>query len=218
MKRWSAVPILVFTIMIIGPIWMTGCFSSQGPPTPEELSRIGAEQRRRVHEDSIRTAHEAERLAYLAEERRRKQSVERRLVESREAQKREMTEEETRQMALLSTIYFDYDESKIRTDEIPSLDENAEKLRTFRPEDPIVIEGHCDERGTVEYNLALGERRAGAVKDYLGNAGIDLNRIKAISYGEEKPIAITHDESAWAKNRRVELKRTNPEAEAEAEP
>ena len=207
MMRWSIASVLVLSIMIIGPVWITGCISSQ-EITLEELARRESQRRHRVLEDSIRTAQEAEQLARLAEERRRRQSVERRLVEDREAQRQEASAEELRRMALLSTIYFDYDEYKLRNDQILSLDENVQKLREFRPEDRILIEGHCDERGTLEYNLALGERRAGAVKSYLGDGGLDESRIEIISYGEEKPADMGHDEQAWSKNRRVELKRT----------
>ncbi len=207
MKRWPIASVLVFSIMIIGPVWITGCTSHQ-EITLEELARRESQLRQRVQEDSIRTAQEAEQLALLAEERRRRHSVERRLVEDRETQRQEASAEELRRMALLSTIYFDYDEYKLRNDQILSLDENVQKLREFRPEDRILIEGHCDERGTVEYNLALGERRAGAVKSYLSDAGLEESRIEIISYGEEKPADMGHDEQAWSKNRRADLKRT----------
>lgn len=207
MKRWPIASVLVFSIMIIGPVWITGCTSLQ-EITLEELARRESQLRQRVQEDSIRTAQEAEQLALLAAQRRGRHSVERRLVEDRETQRQEASADELRRMALLSTIYFDYDEYKLRNDQILSLDENVQKLREFRPEDRILIEGHCDERGTVEYNLALGERRAGAVKSYLGDAGLDESRIEIISYGEEKPADMGHDEQAWSQNRRAELKRT----------
>jgi len=67
----------------------------------------------------------------------------------------------------------------------------------------ITIEGHCDERGTVEYNLALGEKRSGAARDYLVNAGVEASRIQTVSYGKERPFAEGHDETAWAQNRRA---------------
>lgn len=206
MKRWSKASILILSILIIGPVWIAGCVSTP-EPTPEELARIAAERRRRVQEDSIRTAQEAERLAFLAEQRRRQQSTERRMVEAEQARQQEEDAERLRRMAILSTIYFDYDKFNLRDDQISALDENVRKLREFRPEDRILIEGHCDERGTVEYNLALGERRAGSVRQYLGDAGIELSRIDIVSYGEEKPIDDSHNEAAWAKNRRAELKR-----------
>jgi peptidoglycan-associated lipoprotein len=73
----------------------------------------------------------------------------------------------------------------------------------------IQIEGHCDERGTVEYNLALGERRAQSVKNFLSQLGVDGARLSTISYGEEKPVVQGHSEDAWAKNRRAEFVVTN---------
>ena len=73
----------------------------------------------------------------------------------------------------------------------------------------VQIEGHCDERGSIEYNLALGERRAQSVKNYLVQLGIDAARLSTISYGEEKPAAEGHDEAAWTKNRRAEFTLTN---------
>jgi peptidoglycan-associated lipoprotein len=74
-----------------------------------------------------------------------------------------------------------------------------------RPEVPVVIEGHCDERGTIEYNLALGEKRAKAVKDYLVSLGIDRSRLTTISYGKERPLDSRSNEFAWAQNRRAEF-------------
>ncbi len=121
MKRWPIASVFVFSIMIIGPVWITGCTSHQ-EITLEELARRESQLRQRVQEDSIRTAQEAEQLALLAEERRRRHSVERRLVADRETQRQEASAEELRRMALLSTIYFDYDEYKLRNDQILSLD------------------------------------------------------------------------------------------------
>ena len=81
---------------------------------------------------------------------------------------------------------------------------HADYLRDFRNRS-IVIEGHCDERGTREYNLALGERRAQAVQSYLTSAGVRASQIDTVSYGEERPEDPGHDESAWSKNRRAEM-------------
>ena len=107
----------------------------------------------------------------------------------------------------MTTVYFDYNKFNIRDDQKMALDENARKLRDYRPKDLVILEGHCDERGTVEYNLALGDRRANQVKRYLVNSGIDVGRLNTISYGEERPAVMGSSENAWAKNRRVELKR-----------
>jgi len=102
------------------------------------------------------------------------------------------------------TIYFDFDKSNIRSDQRTAINRNAElmsKYNTIR----IRIEGHCDERGTNEYNLALGERRAESAKRYLVDFGISSSKITTISYGEERPVDSGHNETAWAKNRRCEF-------------
>jgi len=99
-------------------------------------------------------------------------------------------------------IYFDYDQSLIRPDAKKTLDQNVEWLRA-NTQPNLIIEGHCDERGTQEYNLALGQRRAKAAQDYLVASGIDEKRIKTISYGKERPFVVGHDESAWQWNRRA---------------
>lgn len=99
-------------------------------------------------------------------------------------------------------IYFDYDQFDIRSDAIPSLQANAEWLRAH-PNVSIVIEGHCDERGSAEYNLGLGDRRANAAKEYLVSLGIDANRLRTLSYGEERPQCTDQTEDCWQRNRRA---------------
>jgi peptidoglycan-associated lipoprotein len=101
----------------------------------------------------------------------------------------------------LSSIYFDYDKSDITDIGSGILSQNGKSL-TDHPTATIRIEGNCDERGTEQYNLALGERRANAAKSYLVNYGIDAGRLTTISYGEERPVAAGHNEEAWSKNRR----------------
>jgi peptidoglycan-associated lipoprotein len=103
--------------------------------------------------------------------------------------------------AALQDIFFDFDKSIIRPDAKATLDNNIQWLKA-NPNVRIVIEGHCDVRGTNEYNLALGERRAKAGRDYLAAGGINPNRIKTISYGEERPFCRGQDEEAWQCNRR----------------
>lgn len=102
------------------------------------------------------------------------------------------------------TIFFDFDKYSLRSDAREALDANAEVLRA-NPSLAIVIAGHCDERGTDEYNLALGERRAKASRDYLVRLGIDASRVSVISYGEEQPVSFGHDEASWRLNRRGEF-------------
>ena len=104
----------------------------------------------------------------------------------------------------LGTVYFDYDRAVIRDDARATLDGNAAWLKRFRTA-KILVEGHCDERGTEEYNLALGEKRAKAAQDYLLSSGISADRIKIISYGKSQPINPGHDESAWQMNRRAQF-------------
>ncbi|MEK9673475.1 MAG: peptidoglycan-associated lipoprotein Pal [Rhodospirillaceae bacterium] len=99
-------------------------------------------------------------------------------------------------------VFFQFDKFSIDPDQRESLNRQAAWLKKFNSV-AITIEGHADERGTREYNLALGERRANTVKDYLVLQGIDAKRIKTVSYGEERPVALGSDESAWAQNRRA---------------
>jgi peptidoglycan-associated lipoprotein len=99
------------------------------------------------------------------------------------------------------SIYFDFDRSFIRSEYRPVLEKKAKFLKEF-PEYNLRIEGNCDERGTNEYNLALGERRADSAKNYLISSGVSPDRIDTISYGEERPLALGHNEESWAQNRR----------------
>lgn len=102
----------------------------------------------------------------------------------------------------LKDIFFDFDKSTMRDDAKPNLNEDLQWLNA-NPTEQITIEGHCDERGTAEYNLGLGERRAKAIRDYLVAAGIDAKRIKTVSFGKERPFVLGHDEAAWTWNRRA---------------
>lgn len=101
-------------------------------------------------------------------------------------------------------IYFDLDKYDIRSDFAQILDAHASFLRS-KPSYKITIEGHTDERGTPEYNIALGERRANAVQMYLQDKGVSSDQISIISYGKEKPVVLGYDEATWSKNRRAVL-------------
>src|SRR3989441_57493 len=105
---------------------------------------------------------------------------------------------------LATMIHFDYDKSNIRAEDAAVLDQKVAILQA-NPNLRIRISGHCDERGSDEYNLALGNRRATSAKQYVVSHGIDAGRIETVSYGEERPIAQGHDETAWAQNRRDEF-------------
>lgn len=120
------------------------------------------------------------------------------------AKKERGIEGEVFESKLLKDIRFDYDKYDIRRVDEGILRENAAFLKK-NPKMKIQIEGHCDERGTVEYNLALGERRANNTKRYLVSLGITSDRISTISFGKERPLDPGHNEEAWAKNRRAHI-------------
>lgn len=101
-----------------------------------------------------------------------------------------------------TTIYFDTDRYNIDTQDAAALQAQAQYFARY-PQVTFTVEGHADERGTREYNLALGERRANAAKNYLVSLGVDANRISVVSYGKERPVALGSDESSWAQNRRA---------------
>lgn len=113
------------------------------------------------------------------------------------------TTRETQPIGDLKTVYFDFDKSDIRPDAREALKRNAEMIN--EGDGTITIEGHCDERGSTEYNLALGERRASAVKRYLVDLGVPSSRLRTVSFGEDRPAVQGHDESAWRYNRRADF-------------
>ena len=149
--------------------------------------------------------HEAERAAKEREarikEEEAKKAREREFEKSLVAKKEPGIEGEIFESRLFKDIHFDFDKYDIRPEDAEILKANAALLMKYRTV-KIQIEGHCDERGTIEYNLALGERRADSAKKYLGSLGISADRISSISYGEERPLDSGHNEEAWAKNRR----------------
>ncbi len=216
MKRWSKpASVLALCVLVAAPVWMGACCAVTRGPSAEELAAMEAARQQAIA-DSL-SAVRAEEEARLAaeEEARRMAEEEARIAAEEEA--RRMAEEEARkaaeaealhqEMMTLATIYFDYDSANVREDQRSAMDENVRKLQEYQPEGMVVVEGHSDERGTVEYNLALGEQRAQAVKTYLVDAGVAEDRIETVSVGEEQPVVMGSDESSWAQNRRVELKR-----------
>lgn len=111
--------------------------------------------------------------------------------------------------SIAQPVYFGFDEYTLDS----AGQDRAKAVADYMKANPsavVQIEGHCDERGSIEYNLALGERRAQAVKNYLTTLGVDGSRLPTISYGEEKPVADGHDEDAWTKNRRAEFVVSKP--------
>lgn len=102
-------------------------------------------------------------------------------------------------------IFFEYNSALINDKAAQVLAHNAGWIMAHGPKGPITVEGHCDERGTREYNLALGQQRADAVARFLVGQGLDASRVQVVSYGKEKPLVSGHDNSAWSKNRRGEI-------------
>jgi peptidoglycan-associated lipoprotein len=111
-------------------------------------------------------------------------------------------------LARIEDAYFDYDKHTLRPDAIKALEADSTELRDILKDYPdykLTIEGHCDERGSAEYNMALGQERADAAKSYLVQVGIPSAQLATVSYGKEKPACDEHDEACWQKNRRVHI-------------
>ena len=183
------------------------CFSLMSTGCPkktvvkEEPSVIKSEEaakretERAARESETKEAREKE-LASKKEEEAKKE-FEKSLV----AKKTPGVEGEAFESSLLKDVHFDYDKYDIRPQDAEILKGNATLLKKYL-NIKIQIEGHCDERGTSEYNLALGERRSNSIKDYLLSLGILGDRVSTISYGKERPLDPGHNDEAWAKNRR----------------
>jgi peptidoglycan-associated lipoprotein len=111
-------------------------------------------------------------------------------------------------LARIEDAYFDYNQHALRPDAIQALQADSTELRDIIVQYPnykLTIEGHCDERGSEAYNLALGDARAKAAKDYLVQVGISTNQLAVVSYGKDKPVCDEHDEACWQKNRRIHI-------------
>jgi peptidoglycan-associated lipoprotein len=170
-------------IFVTGLVWLaTGCAQKTTPASTTQMSANGPS---------------AEEIRAREEEERR-----RRIAESQLAARPTTPPGGT---LVMDTVYFDFDEATLTETAKDTLVRNAEWLRS-NANARVQLEGNADERGTPEYNLALGERRAAAVRSYLTSLGIDGSRLVVISYGEEHPADQGHGEDAWAKNRRVDFK------------
>jgi peptidoglycan-associated lipoprotein len=192
---------IIILILCLGLI-ISGCpkktvVKEEPSVKKEEAAKLQAE---REAERAAKEAREKE-LAKIKEEEAKK-AREKEFEKSLVAKKTPGIEGEVLESKMLKDIHFDFDKYDIRPGDAEILKENAALLMKY-PNVKIQIEGHCDERGTVEYNLALGERRANSTKRYLVSLGISGDRISTISYGEERPLDPGHNEEAWTKNRRA---------------
>jgi peptidoglycan-associated lipoprotein len=158
-----------------------------------------------VSEPAVTAAaeEEAEAMRLAAEEEARARAAQRALEEERLREEAgERKELGDREQFLNEDILFEFDKSRLLPEGKEILRRKAKWLRTHH-DVSVIVEGHCDERGTNEYNMALGDRRAGSVKNFLVDIGIAQGRLRTISYGEERPLDPRHNEEAWAKNRRA---------------
>ncbi len=174
-------------VSVLAVVVVAGACHKAPPPAAPTPVAVDTAALRRAREDSLRAAQEAEARRRAAEEQARAQAAAQALERAR--------------AALAAPIYFDFDKALISDDAKGTLDQKVAMLRS-NPDLRLRIEGNADERGSEEYNLALGMRRAEAAKQYIVGFGIDAARLATISNGEDKPADPGHDESAWAKNRR----------------
>jgi len=179
--------LLAFLVVIFVAFLAPSCAKKELTSEPV----MSEEDRRRAEEEARR--RERERQASIQEEALREQEL------LREESERIQTEREQFEN---EDIFFEFDSASLSDEAQNILRRKAEWLRE-NPRARVIIEGHCDERGTNEYNLALGDRRAYSAKSFLVDLGINDSRITTVSYGEEQPLVSRSDEDAWAKNRRA---------------
>jgi len=140
----------------------------------------------------------------LREESLREKALREKALQEEAARREAAAREAASKTASLEPVFFDFDQWSIREDQKEVMAKNSQWLKS-NPNVKVRLEGHCDERGTAEYNLALGQKRAEGVKSFLEGLGISNQRMATISYGEERPLDPGHNEEAWAKNRRVDI-------------
>jgi peptidoglycan-associated lipoprotein len=188
-------------ILCVG-LLLTGCPKKtvvKEEPSVRKAEEAAVEREKAAKLSAEKEAREKE-LARIREEEAKK-AKEKEFEKSLVAKREPGIAGEVFESRLLKDIHFDFDKYDIRSEDTEILKENAALLMKYTKV-KIQVEGHCDERGTNEYNLALGERRANAAKKYLLSLGISTDRISSISYGEERPLDTGHNEEAWSKNRR----------------
>jgi peptidoglycan-associated lipoprotein len=196
---------LATTLAVLLPLGIgLACVEPQGP-TPQQL------EEQRKNEDAAREAAEREaREAAEREARRAAEEARRAAEEAKRAEEARRAAEAREAMiqaslAALLDVNFDYNKADVRRPDRIKLEAIAEFMKAF-PQATVRIEGHCDERGTIEYNIALGERRAYAVKSYLVGLGVDESRFGTVSFGKERPKVQGQSEKSWFANRRCEFK------------
>jgi peptidoglycan-associated lipoprotein len=189
-------PVSLLFVFGIGAAVFAGACSKKPVEQPAPVANADSAAAAQAEAERLAQA-ERDRLAREAEERAASQRA------ADEAAARARTTEEVRS-TLAAMIHFDLDKANVRPDDAGTLDQKVAILQA-NPDLRIRVHGHCDERGSDEYNLALGNRRAQAAKQYLVSHGIDASRIETQSWGEERPLVDGHDEGSWSQNRRDEF-------------
>lgn len=195
---------IVILILCLGLI-LAGCPKKtviKEEPSVKKTEEMAIEREKAERRESERREKEGKELARIKEEEGKRELAKKEFEKSLVAKKTPGIEGEVFESKMLKMIHFDFDKYDIRPGDVEILKDNAAVLKKFSTV-KVQIEGHCDERGTIEYNLALGERRANSTKRYLLSLGLPADRISTISYGEERPLDPGHREEAWAKNRRA---------------
>ena len=187
-KLWICLSLL---LVIPGLLIVTSCAKKTvkvdlAQTQEEEAAKLTAEKAKQ--EEIARQRSLDENRRQQAEKHRQEEAARRKIIVARN-------------LFINENIYFDFDRSNLKPETQEVLKRKAEWLRN-NPGESVIIEGHCDERGTNEYNLALGDRRAQSAKNFLIDLGISESRLTTISYGEERPADPRHNENAWSKNRR----------------
>lgn len=207
---------LAVCVLVLGFGLSLGCggktIQSESRPysLPGDEARVAGvtpeEKRPEIRSETIapEKAAELERERRIREQELREQALREKALQEERARREAAAREEALKKVQLETIYFHYDQWSIRDDQKEALLRNAEWLKAHS-QIRIRLEGNCDQRGTAEYNLALGQKRADAVKTFLEGLGIARNRIETISYGFERPVDRGLNEAAWGKNRRVDF-------------
>ena len=188
-------PSIVLFIMVL----VVSLFALYGCPKSAEVSSAPESQPLKVEQPPVKSAEDL--AAEKAAEDQRAAEAAAAAEAARKAEEERAAQEKA---AGLQPIYFDFDKSFVRNDAKDVMRANADYLKA-NPKIKVRIEGNCDERGTIEYNQALGQRRAAAAKKYLSDLGVSAKRISLISYGKEKPICTESTEDCWQKNRRAEF-------------
>jgi peptidoglycan-associated lipoprotein len=202
-RKGFSISIVVF-LLCLG-LLVSGCPKKtvmKEEPSIKTEEQLAAERDKAARLEAERKEKEAKEMARMKEEEAQKQPAQKEFEKSLVAKKTPGIEGEVFESQLLKDIHFDFDKYDVRPMDAEILMENAALLKK-RPSMKVQIEGYCDERGTEEYNLALGERRANSTKKSLVSLGISPDRISTISYGEERPLDPRHNEEAWARNRRA---------------